>query len=552
MSTLEKIDKAYYEKPKTNRTWSGFELKEIYKPKDVEGIAYDKDISDAGEYPFTRGVFSNMYRGRLWTRREVTGFGTPSDTNQRLKFQVREGASGLSIIPDLPTSMGIDVDHPLAKGDVGVCGVPMDSLHDMEQLLEGIPLDKVSTSFNESSCSCPVTMAQYIIVSENQGVAQAKLRGTMQNDPLHGRYCGFRPNSPVDLSLKLAVDIIEYCTKHMPLWNTGNVNLYDLRETGINAPQEIAFGFALATAYMETAINRGLDVDDFAPRRAFFCSTHMDFFEEIAKLRAARRMWARIMKDKYGAKNPKSWMFRFGGQTSGCALVPQQPLNNVVRVAFQGLAAILGGIQSLACCSYDEPIALPTEEAQRLALRTQEIIAHELGVTNVADPLGGSYYIESLTNKIEEEAASILKEIEAVGGTIEALKSGWFDQEIETAALKRQKEVDSGERVVVGVNAYVGADEEKTPLGVHRTRSEAEGIQIESVKNLKETRDKTRASEALERLYDEAGKGDNNNLMPWIMDACKAYTTIGEIIGTIRQANGLSYDPLDVLSSSVS
>lgn len=545
----ERLTEAYFEKPKRTETWSGFPLNEVYTPADVRQVSYPRDTGDPGQFPYTRGIYRDMYRGRYWTRREVCGYGTASDTNERLKYQIEEGASGLSVIPDVPSHIGIDGDHPQAMDEVGLQGAPFTSLHDMEDLVAEIPLDKITMSFNESACTCPVTLAQYIVAAKKQGVEQAELRGTMQNDPLHARYCGYRPNNPIDISVRTSTDIIEYCTRNMPLWTTGNVNLYDWREMGINAPQEIALGFSVAMAYIDGALQRGLDIDEFAPRRAFYCSAHIDFFEEIAKLRAARRMWGRIMKEKYSAKDPRSLMFRFGVHTAGCSLFPQQPLNNIVRVAYEALAAVLAGVQSLHCCSYDEPIALPTEEANRIAIRTQQILAYETGVANVTDPLGGSYYVESLTGRIEREAMKVMEEIEKAGGALEAMRTGWFDQEVEKAALKYQREIESGERIVVGVNAFAVEREKETPGGVHRVDLESQKRQLEKVSELKRTRDGRKVLEALGKLRRDAESGEQVNLLPAIIGAVSANATRGEIMGTIRQVYGYSYDPLGVIES---
>ncbi|MBL7212767.1 MAG: methylmalonyl-CoA mutase [Desulfobacteraceae bacterium] len=545
----DSLIEAYFEKPKKTETLSGLSVKEFYNPEDTKDLNYEGDMADPGEYPYTRGIYRDMYRGRYWTRREVCGYGTAAETNERLKFHMKTGASGLSVIPDIPTQLGVDGDHPQAMEEVGLQGAPFTSLKDVEDLVSGIPLDKISMSFNESASSCPVTLAQYIIVAEKQGVDKAKLRGTMQNDPLHARYCGYRPNNPIDLSVRASTDIIEYCTKHMPLWTTGNVNLYDWREMGINAPQEIAFGFSVAMAYIDGVLKRGLDIDEFAPRRGFYCSAHIDFFEEIAKLRAARRMWSRIMREQYGAKNPRSLMFRFGVHTAGCSLVPQQPLNNIIRIAYEALVAVLGGVQSLHCCSYDEPISLPTEESHRLAIRTQQILAFETGVANATDPLGGSYYVESLTNRIEEEATAVLKEIEKRGGAVECMKTGWFDAEVEEAALKYQRDVEAGERVVVGVNAFTIGREKETPGGVHRVAPASQKLQVENVKELKQSRDNQKVRMVLQKLRQETEKGEHVNLMPAILEAVSNYATRGEIMGTIRQVYGYSYDSLGVVES---
>lgn len=548
-NNVDDLMDAYFEKPKRTTTWSGFPVEEIYTPKDVEGTDYERDVADAGKYPYTRGIHSDMFRGRYWTKREVTGFGAPADTNRRLKEQIKEGVSGLNVIRDNPTNLGIDPDHPLAEGEVGLIGVNLSSLKDMEALTEGIALDKVSMSLICASCPAIVILSQYILVAEGRGVNRAKLRGTIANDPLHCRYCGWRPSNPIGLSLKLSVDIIEYCTHNMPYWNTAVVNSYDLRENGVNAVQEVAFGLAMAMAYIDGALKRGLKIDDFASRRAFYCSSHIDFFEEIAKLRAARRMWARIVKEKYGAENPNSWKFRFAVHTAGCSLVPQQPLNNIIRIAYEALAAVLAGVQSLHSCSYDEPIALPTEESQRIALRTQQILAYETGVSSAADPLGGSYYVETLTNKIEEAAGKLLNEIEKMGGMVEAMRVGWLDDEIDRSSLEYQKEVERKERIIVGVNAFVSPDETETPGGVHRRSAESEKQQISSIRELKAKRDEKRLRYSLGKLRETAQMGEGENLFQPVMDALKSDATLGEIMGTIREVYGHSYDPLNVLES---
>ena len=547
--TIDDLRDTYFEKPKKTETWSGFPVREIYTPKDREGIAYEKDIADAGEYPYTRGIHPDMFRGRYWTKREVTGFGTPTDTNTRLKKQIDDGVSGLNVIRDNPTNLGIDPDHPLAEGEVGLVGVNLCCLKDMEMLTEGISIDKVSMSLICASCPAIVILSQYVLTAQQRGIDPAKLRGTIANDPLHCRYCGWRPSNPIDLSLKLSVDIIEYCTRHMPYWNTAVVNSYDLRENGVNAVQEVAFGMAMAMAYIDRALDRGLKIDEFASRRAFYCSSHMDFFEEIAKLRAARRMWAKIMKEKYRAQNPNSWKFRFAVHTAGCSLVPQQPLNNIVRITYEALAAVLAGVQSLHSCSYDEPIALPTEESQRIALRTQQIIAYETGVSSVADPLGGSYFVEALTNRIEEEAGKILHEIEEMGGMVEAMRSGWLDGEIDKSSLQHQKEIESRERIIVGVNAFVTPPEQETPGGVHRNPTESESQQINAVKEMKANRDEKKLRKAIGRLREKAQMGESENLFVPVMDALQAEATLAEIMGTIREVYGYTYDPLHVLES---
>ena len=539
--------KSYYDKPSSVKSWSGYELKEIFTPEDLKDQDYSKKIADAGKYPFTRGIHPNMFRGRYWTRREVVGIGSPSDTNERLRFCFENGGSGLNTIADITNEMGLDADHPWAADEVGLTGVNVTSIKDMESLAEGIPLDRVSWSVITATPAAAATMSQYIAVAQNRGYDISALRGSIQNDPIHTRYCGFRPACPLDLSIKLGSDIIEYCSKNLPKWYHTTVNMYDLREQGITAPQEVAFGFGIAMCYIDELIRRGLDIDEFAPRISFYVSCHVDIFEEVSKIRAARRMWAKIMKEKYGAKNPASMQFRFAVHTAGCSLVPQQPLNNIVRISYEALAAVLGGVQSLHCCSYDEPICLPTEKGHLQALRTQQILAYETGVTNVADPLGGSYYVENFTDRIEEESLKIMKQVEELGGMEEAIRTEWLDRELETAALERQKELDSGDKLVVGVNAFTSEEEKTTPLGVQRVQKQSAIKQIEEVEELKQTRDMNRLKEAINRLRDDADEG--KNVIPAMIEATNAFGTTGELIGTVREVMGYPYDCLEIIES---
>ncbi|RKY55846.1 MAG: methylmalonyl-CoA mutase [Candidatus Neomarinimicrobiota bacterium] len=547
---FEKLARAYSEGAKSQKTFSGFQLKDVYTPEDIKDIDYSKEIADPGKFPFTRGIHPNMFQGRLWTKREVCGFGIPKDTNDRIKYLIDEGQSGINVINDLPTAMGVDSDHPLANEEAGEVGAPFSSLEDMEGVVEGIPLDKVSMSFNVSTTVAPIIVAQYIAVAQNGGYDLAHLRGTIQNEPLKGRYCGYGPStSHIDLCLQTATDIIEYCSKNMPLWYTTNVNMYDLRETGINAAQELAFGFGIAIEYIKAALKRGLEIDEFAPRMAFYCSAHIDFFEEIAKLRAARKMWAKIMKERFNAKNPKSWKFKFGVHTAGCSLVPQQPINNAIRVAYEAMAAVLGGVQSLHCCSYDEPIALPTHESHRLALRTQQILASECGVATVADPLAGSYYIETLTNKVEEEANLVLNEIDEMGGMIVAIENGWVDMQMEKEAYAYQKEIENKERIIVGVNEFTIPPEEDMEADVHRTSSKTPDLRKKTLTNLRANRDHEMVKQKILKIKEAAAKKKDINLMPYIIEAVKSYATTGEILGSIREAFGYSYDPFEVIES---
>jgi len=546
---FKKLAESYREGVRSSETWSRIPIKGVYTPADVPSDHYAEQLGDPGQYPYTRGIHPEMFKGRFWTRRELCGYGTPTDTNERLKYLAGEGQGGLNFINDLPTALGIDPDHPLARGDIGVAGVPLSSLEDMESLMEGIPMEQVSTSIVVSTCSAPVVLSQYVALAQNRGLDISKLRGTIQNEPLKGRYCGYGPSTGhIDLCLKTAVDIIEYCTRNMPLWYTMNVNLYDLRENGIDAAQEIAFGFSMAIGYIEEALSRGLEIDAFAPRIAFYCSAHIDFLEEIAKLRAARRLWARIMKERFQAKDPRSLKFKFGVHTAGCSLVPQQPLNNIVRIAFEALAAVLAGAQSLHCCSYDEPIALPSEEAHRIALRTQQIIAYEMSVAGVADPLGGSYYMENLTDTIEQRAVAIMDKIEQMGGITAAIRRKWLDREIEEASHLLQKEVEEKKRILVGVNAFEIPPEEDGEVKVHRTPPEAVETQIRRIKELKKRRNKQQVSDLLRRLRDAAGE-KKENLIPYMIDSLKAHATLGEIMGTVREAYGYSYDPFGAIDS---
>lgn len=539
--------RTYYDKPQSTKTWSGYDVKEIYTPKDRMDENYEENIADAGDYPYTRGIHRNMFRGRYWTRREVVGIGSPADTHKRAAYCFEQGGSGLNTIADITYEMGLDPDHPWAQNEVGLTGVNISSIQDMETLIGNIPLDKVSWSVITASTVAAATMAQYVAVAQKKGYDIRDLRGSIQNDPIHFRYCGFRPACPLDLSIKLGSDVMEFCTQNMPKWYYTTVNMYDLREQGITAPQEIAFGFGIAMCYIDELLRRGLHIDEFAPRFTFYVSCHIDFFEEIAKIRAARRMWAKLMKEKYGAKDPRSMQFRFAVHTAGCSLIPQQPLNNLVRISYQALAAVLGGVQSLHCCSYDEPMCLPTEKGHLQALRTQQIIAYETGVTNVADPLGGSYYVESLTDKLEEEALKIMQQVEDIGGMEQAIRTEWLDREFEKEAIKNQKEVDNGDKLVVGANIFTSEQETETPLGVQRIPAGSAGQQIADCKKLKETRDFEKVTEAIKRLREDAQ--ENRNTIPAMIEATKALATTAELMGTVREVYGYSYDPMNIIES---
>lgn len=508
-------------------------------PDDVADIDFFRDIGFPGEFPYTRGVHHNMYRGRLWTMRQFAGFGTAKDTNERFKYLLEHGQTGLSVAFDLPTLMGVDSDNPKSRGEVGLCGVAIDSLADMEALFDQIPLDKISTSMTINSPAA-ILLAFYICVGEKQGVPQEKLRGTLQNDILKEYIAQKEFIFPPEPSMRIFVDSVEYCTENVPLWNTVSISGYHIREAGSTAVQELVFTLADGFAYIEACMERGLNIDDFAPRFSFFFNSHMDFFEEIAKYRAARRIYARRMRDRYGAKSERSWKLRFHTQTAGCSLTGQQPENNIIRTAFEALAAVLGGTQSLHTNSLDETWALPSEWAAKIALRTQQIIAHETGVVNTIDPLAGSYFVESLTNKMEKGAEAYFKKIEALGGVVAAIEAGFFQKEIANAARRYQDEIEKKERVIVGVNAFKERDE-KLDIPILRIDEKVEQEQLASLRELKSRRNQTRVRDALSNLGKAAR--DGTNLMPWFVECAKAYATIGEMIDVLKKEFGEYREP---------
>ncbi len=494
---------------------------------------YNESLGMPAEYPYTRGVQANMYRGKLWTMRMFAGFGTPEDTNRRFKYLLEKGQTGLSTAFDMPTLMGYDADSEWAVGEVGKCGVSISSLQDMERLFEGIPLDQVSTSMTINSPG-PILLALYCCVAEQQGVSLDKLRGTLQNDILKEYIAQKEYIFPPRPSVGLITDLIEFCTEHMPKWNTISVSGYHIREAGSTAVQELAFTLADGFAYVEACLERGMDIDRFAPRLSFFFNSHMDFFEEVAKFRAARRIWARRMKEKYGAKSPRSWTLKFHTQTAGCTLTAQQPENNIVRTALQALAAVLGGTQSLHTNSMDETLALPTEKSVKIALRTQQIIAHETGIPNTIDPLGGSYFVESLTDKMEAEAEKYFRKIDELGGVIPAIEQGYFQREIAAAALRFQQETERKERIIVGVNEYIEPDEE--PIETLKITEEVEVRQRERVRALKMNRDNDKVRRALAELRRAAREGDNT--FPRFIECCKVYATVQEQMDVLRDVFG--------------
>jgi methylmalonyl-CoA mutase N-terminal domain/subunit len=524
----------FKDRPAKFMTTSSEPINELYGPEDMQRVDYFRDLSFPGEFPYTRGIHANMYRGRLWTMRQFAGFGTAADTNKRFKYLLEHGQTGLSTAFDLPTLMGRDSDDPLSEGEVGVCGVAISSLRDMEILFDGIPLDKVSTSMTINSPAA-ILLAFYICVAEKQGVPPAKLRGTTQNDILKEYIAQKEFIFPPEPSMKIVVDTIKYCAEQVPEWNTISISGYHIREAGSTAVQELAFTLADGFAYVEAATAAGMKVDDFAPRLSFFFNSHLDFFEEIAKFRAARRIYARRMRDKYGAKDERSWKLRFHTQTAGCSLTGQQPFNNVVRTAFEALAGVLGGTQSLHTNSLDETWALPTEFAAKIALRTQQIIAHETGVTNTVDPLAGSYFVEHLTTKMEQEAEEYFQKIDALGGVIPAIKQGFFQREIASAARQYQSEIEKKERIIVGVNAYA-EPEEKLDIPILKIDPKVEGEQNENLKKLRAERNNTKVRQALNQL--KAAAQEDRNLMPPLIDCSRAYCTLGEMINVLKGVYG--------------
>jgi len=508
-------------------------------PEDLRGFDPEAELGYPGQFPYTRGIHSTMYRSRLWTMRQFAGFGTPEDTNRRFKYLLSQGQTGLSTAFDMPTLMGYDSDSPMARGEVGREGVSVSSLEDMEILFDGIDLDQVTTSMTVN-CSASIIFAMYLVMAEKKGVSWDRLRGTLQNDMLKEFIAQREWISPPSPSVKIVIDVIEFCAKHVKGWHPVSISGYHIREAGSTAVQELAFTLADGIGYVEESVKRGLDVDEFAPRLSFFFNVHNDFLEEVAKFRAARRMWAKIMRDRFGAKDPKSLTLKTHAQTAGASLTAQQPINNVARVTIQALAAVLGGTQSLHTNSMDETLALPTEEAVTVALRTQQIIAEESGVVNTIDPFGGSYLMESLTSRIEKEAFDYIDKIDRMGGIIAAIEEGYPQKEIADAAYKYQRELDTGIKTIVGVNKYVDEDEE-IPIPLLKIEDEVETAQREKLADLKRRRDNKAVKARLEEILLAARRGDN--LMPFIVDAVREYATLGEISDIFREAYGVYRDP---------
>ena len=533
------------ERQESFTTLSEIEVNRIYDPTDVAHLDYLRDLNYPGEYPYTRGVYPTMYRGRLWTMRQFSGFGTAEDTNARWKMLLKEGQTGLSTAFDFPTLMGLDSDDPLADGEVGKVGVAVDTLKDFEVLFDGIPLDKVSTSFTINP-PAGIILAMYVAIGDMQGVPRNQLRGTIQNDMLKEFHAQNTLVLPPEPSVKIITDIFEWGVEEVPKFNLISISGYHIREAGSTAVQELAFTIADGMAYVEAAIERGIDIDRLAPQLSFFFNSHNNFFEEIAKFRAARRMWAKIMREEYGAKNPRSWWLKFHTQTAGCSLTAQQPLNNIVRTTIQAMAAVLGGTQSLHTNSFDEAWALPSEEAVRVALRTQQIIAHESGIPDTIDPLGGSYYVEWLTDKMEKLAWDYIERIRKMGegsvlrGVLKGIETGFFIKEISNAAASYQRDVEEGRRIIVGVNKFT--IEEKLKIPILKVDPEVQRRQIERLKKVKAERDSQAVKEALDWLKSAAE--NNENVMPAILEAVKAYATVGEIMKVLKEVYGTYKKPI--------
>jgi methylmalonyl-CoA mutase N-terminal domain/subunit len=520
-------------------TVSGLPTKVVYTSDDIAGVEHDRDLGYPGEFPYVRGVYTNMYRGRLWTMRQFSGFGTPEDTNKRYKYLLKHGQTGLSVAFDFPTLYGRDSDDSFSRGEVGKCGVAVDSLRDMEILFSGIPLDKISTSMTINPPAA-MLLAMYIAVGEKQGVPARVLTGTIQNDMLKEYQAQKTWIYPPKPSMRIITDILKYCSDKVPRWNTISISGYHIREAGSTALQELAFTLKNGFTYVEHGMTAGLPVDKFAPRLSFFFNAHLDFFEEIAKYRAARRIWARMMREKFNAQDPRSCLMRFHTQTAGCTLTAQQPENNIMRTAYQALSAVLGGTQSLHTNSMDETYALPTEKAVKIALRTQQLLAYETGVAHTIDPLGGSYYVEALTNELEKGAYEYFEKIDKLGGVIPAIEKGFFQKEISRSAYKYQRALEKHDKYHVGVNIF--EEEERPEIEILKIPPEVERYQIRKLRKLRRERNNRKVKEALGLLRKAARDGDN--LMPRILDCVREYTTLGEMCSTLKEEFDVYHEPI--------
>lgn len=531
---VEKVVQKFPERKEKFTSTSGYEIKRLYTPLDIPDLDYEKDLGFPGMFPYTRGVQPTMYRARFWTMRQYAGFGTAEESNKRYKYLLEQGQMGLSVAFDLPTQIGYDSDDPMAEGEVGKVGVAIDSLEDMEVLFDGIPLDKVSTSMTINSTAA-ILLAMYIAVAEKQGVPMEKLSGTIQNDILKEYIARGTYIFPPQPSMRIITDIFDFCSKNMPKWNPISISGYHIREAGATAVQEVAFTLADAIAYVEAAIKAGLDPNVFGQRLSFFFAAHNNFLEEIAKFRAARRLWAKIMKERFNVTNPKAMLLRFHTQTGGSTLTAQQPMNNIVRVTIQALAAVLGGTQSLHTNSYDEALGLPTEESVRIALRTQQIIAYESGVADTIDPLAGSYAIEAMTSEIEKRAMEYIEKIDQMGGMVKAIEMGYIQKEIHESAYKSQLAIENGEDIIVGVNKFQ-IEEDLSQKEVLKVDPELEEKQKQKLKKLKVKRDNEKVKKVLNNVKKAASSDEN--LMPYILEAVKAYATVGEISNALREVFG--------------
>ncbi len=538
---LAKTLARFPERESSFETNSEIELERVYTPLDIQDLEYTRNLGFPGEYPYTRGVYPTMYRGRFWTMRQYAGFGSAEQTNERFRYLLKEGQTGLSVAFDFPTQIGLDCDHPLAFGEVGKVGVSVGSLKEMELLFSSIPLEKVTTSMTINAPAA-VLLAMYIAVAQKQGVIPSALGGTVQNDILKEYVARGMYIYPPEPSMKLVTDVFEYCSKNLPRWNTISISGYHIREAGATAVQEVAFTLANAIAYVQAALDVGLDIDGFARRLSFFFACHSNFLEEIAKFRTARRLWARIMKERFNAKKPSAWQLRFHTQTSGVTLTAQQPQNNIVRVTLQALAAALGGTQSLHTNSFDEAYALPSEKAVTIALRTQQIIAYESGVGGTVDPLAGSYCLEALTDQIEESAIDYIEKIDQQGGAVKAIEKGYMQREIVESAYRVQKEIEKETNVIVGVNKFTA--KEKAPIKLLRVDPAIEPKVVKRLEEMKMERDRYKVRDALDRLHKVAGEG-SKNIFPIILEAVKVYATTGEICGTLKEVYG-EYKPLTI------
>ncbi len=527
-------------------TWSGLPLEAFYEPKDGAQGEVPVELGRPGAYPFTRGIFPGGYRDKPWITRNLTGLLSPQASNERLRFLAERGQTGFAVVPDVPTLLGIDSDHPMARASVGTGGVPLSSVADMEALFDGLPLDVTTSSFSVCGIAASVLMAQYVVAAQRRGVPRELIRGSVQNDPLQARFCCCDAGTRLDLALRLCIDTVEFSARQLPNWHALSVNAYDLRESGINAVQEIAFGLAIAFTYIGELCRRGLHVDDFAHRMLLICGVHIDIFEEAAKFRAARRIWARTLKERFGAGRDKSMTLKVAAHTCGSSLTRQEPVNNVVRGAYEALAAVLGGVQALDLSCYDEGAALPSETAATVALKTQQILATETGVINTADPLGGSFLIETLTDRIEQGALALLREIDEKGGMVRMAESGWFAHQLSGASQHLQDEIDTGRKKVVGVNVFATPGEYEKLLPIEHAHLEPCAEQAERLRSFKEQREPGPAWAALDAL-NAAAKRANENLFPHILSATDAGATLGEIIGAMRMAYGQKYDPFEMI-----